>query len=198
MDFKKSEETVIKCELQSGQIKPFIGSCYEFNPQERYVIFRNGGISDGAYVRIASMCIGQVFHFVRCDCYDQLSQALELIAGKENSVLIFALDQDGRAQGPLEHINAIKRMDELGGDTYEVLPDKRDYKNVAEILRNLGLSKLKLYTNNPDKTEALKHLGFDVEQISLETIVTAYNLRYMEQKRRHVHNLQLNGKENIG
>jgi GTP cyclohydrolase II len=200
-EFKKSEEVKVNLKLRNGKIRTFNILCYEFRKGtclDRYVVLKNGGLSNDAHVRFASMCLAHIFNFTRCDCYDQLHLSLEKIMSKDNSLLIYGIDQDGRAHGHFKHIQAIGRMDKYGEHTYDALPDKREYEHVGQILRDLGLSRINLYTNNPDKIKALKKQGLEVKQLSLEVPATKENMLQMKQKRERGHRLKINGKEHVG
>ncbi|HLO17736.1 MAG TPA: hypothetical protein VK206_23100 [Anaerolineales bacterium] len=149
-------------------------SAYDFgdhgNP-DRYIILHRGTLKDGAFVRIESACLGHLFDLARCDCHDQLVMALDELRHRENYVLIYAYDQDGRGNGPLEHLAAIKKMDEEGIPVAKVYPqrDKRQYQNVAFLIKTmLGLSTIKLFTNNPDRISDLGNFGLKVERAAFE------------------------------
>lgn len=198
---RKSEEVLLDVYLRNGTIGSLRYSCYEFHHSDsidKYVVARNGELSDGANVRVASLCLGHMISMIRCDCHAQLELSLEVIASKENSVLIYCLSQDGRGHDTLAHLDAIKRMDEEDVDTYAALPDVRDYKDVTAILKDIGLSGFRLLTNNPDKVEALTELGFRVELVPIETASTKHNKKYLEQKKDRGHVLIIDGIEHVG
>lgn len=197
--FKKSAEVELPYSLRNGDTKNLATSCYEFTGSiEDYLVIRNRELSNGAFVRVASFCFAQPLNMVRCDCHAQLELSLEAIASRPNSVLIYCLSEDGRGQGPLEHINATKRMMDDGVHTSDALPDVRNYEHVAEILRELGLSRFNLYTNNPDKEEALRELGFEIEAIPIEVAVNEQYRWLLEQKLERGHRLRIDGGEHVG
>ena len=151
-------------------------------------------------VRVHSECLtGDVFGSQRCDCGEQLAAALRLIGQAGRGVVIY-LRQEGRGIGLLNKLRAYHLQDQ-GLDTVEAnlelgFPaDLRNYREAALILRDLGIQRLRLLTNNPRKVEALSNCGFEiVERIPLEIPPNEHNRRYLETKRDKLgHLLQLNG-----
>jgi 3,4-dihydroxy 2-butanone 4-phosphate synthase/GTP cyclohydrolase II len=145
--------------------------------------------AEDALVRVHSACVtGDVFHSMRCDCGDQLDRAMRRIAGDGRGVLLY-LAQEGRGIGLLNKLRAYE-LQELGLDTVEAnealgLPvDARDYGVGAQILADLGLSTIRLLTNNPKKVSGLRDHGFQVvAQLPLEVTANAENVRYLRTKR---------------
>ncbi len=141
-------------------------------------------------VRLHSECVtGDVFGSLRCDCGSQLHAALGRIAEAESGVLLYLRDQEGRGIGLANKIRAYALQDE-GFDTVEAnhklgfVADARDWTVAAAILRQLGVRRLDLLTNNPAKIAALEARGFVVEtRESLEIPHTAYNEAYLRTKR---------------
>lgn len=140
-------------------------------------------------VRVHSECLtGDVFHSRRCDCGEQLAGALRKIEAEGEGALVY-LRQEGRGIGLLNKLRAYK-LQEYGRDTVEAneelgLPaDTRDYAIGWQILRDLGLSKLCLITNNPAKIFGLEVYGLEIcERVHLSIRPTEDNRRYLETKK---------------
>ena len=142
-------------------------------------------------VRLHSSCFtGDLLASLRCDCGDQLRIALEMIGNEGGGVLVY-LPQEGRGIGLVEKIKAYCLQDQ-GLDTVEAnlalghQADSRDYGVGIQILKDLGLSKIRLLTNNPKKTDAFIYGGFDlavVDQVPIIGPIHEHNVRYMEAKR---------------
>jgi 3,4-dihydroxy 2-butanone 4-phosphate synthase/GTP cyclohydrolase II len=127
---------------------------------------------------------------LRCDCGDQLHMALDMISKEGCGVLVY-LPQEGRGIGLAAKIRAYA-LQEQGMDTVEAnhalgfKADMRDYGVGLQILKDLGLSQLRLLTNNPKKIEAFNLRGYDVtvvDQVPIITTVNEHNERYLETKR---------------
>jgi 3,4-dihydroxy 2-butanone 4-phosphate synthase/GTP cyclohydrolase II len=140
-------------------------------------------------VRVHSECLtGDVFHSLRCDCGDQLDAALAMIEAEGEGVLLY-LAQEGRGIGLLNKLRAYK-LQETGLDTVQAnerlgLPaDLRDYGIGAQILRDLGLSSIRILTNNPKKIRGLEGHGLSVTaQIPIEQAPNPKNAAYLRTKR---------------
>ena len=142
-------------------------------------------------VRMHSSCFtGDLISSLRCDCGDQLHLALEAIAKEGRGVLVY-LPQEGRGIGLAQKIRAYALQDE-GLDTVEAnhrlgyKADMRDYGVGLQILKDLGLSKIRLLTNNPKKTEAFNLRGFDltvVDQVPIISQANQHNAQYLATKR---------------
>ncbi|MFH2023716.1 MAG: GTP cyclohydrolase II [Candidatus Micrarchaeota archaeon] len=140
-------------------------------------------------VRIHSKCVtGDTFSSLRCDCNEQLEQALEYLGKQKNGVLIY-LDQEGRGIGLCNKIKAYELQDE-GMDTVDAnlslgfAEDLRGYDAAVDILRHLGIKKIRLITNNPQKIEELKEKGIDVvDRIPAIIKPGKHNKRYLETKK---------------
>lgn len=148
--------------------------------------------------RVHSSCMtGDVFGSRRCECGEQLHEAMRKI-DKEGKGVIVYMNQEGRGIGLMNKIRAY-RLQEQGEDTVEAnvhlgfRPDERDYGVGAQILRELGARKLRLMTNNPVKRVGLESYGIEiVENVSIEVTPNPYNLRYMQTKKEKMHhNLNL-------
>lgn len=151
-------------------------------------------------VRLHSECFtGDVFGSLRCDCGAQLEAALTQMAEEEAGVLVY-LRQEGRGIGLLNKLRAYRLQDQ-GLDTVDAnthlgfLPDERDYAFAAKMLRLLGIERVRLITNNPDKLEALSRHGIAVvERVPSAIPPNRHNRFYLETKaRRSGHLLRILG-----
>ena len=139
--------------------------------------------------RVHSSCMtGDIFGSMRCECGDQLHEAMEMIDKEGKGVIVYMM-QEGRGIGLLNKIAAYKLQDQ-GLDTIEAnlhlgfKADERDYGVGAQILRNLGVTKMRLMTNNPVKRVGLEGYGLEVTEIvPLEIPPNPHNRRYMKTKR---------------
>lgn len=157
---------------------------------DEHVALVMGDVADGAPVlcRVHSECMtGDVFGSYRCDCGEQLHQAMEMIRQEGRGVLVY-LRQEGRGIGLLNKIHAYKLQEE-GLDTVEAnvqlgfAPDLRDYSVGAQILKSLGVTNLRLMTNNPDKIADLSEYGITVTQrVPIDIPEKPENLRYLKTK----------------
>jgi 3,4-dihydroxy 2-butanone 4-phosphate synthase / GTP cyclohydrolase II len=140
-------------------------------------------------VRVHSECLtGDVFHSLRCDCGEQLESALSMIEREGEGVLLY-LAQEGRGIGLLNKLRAYKLQEE-GFDTVDAnlklgLPaDLRDYGIGAQILVDLGLSSIRILTNNPKKIRGLEGYGLSVSaQVPIEHLPNPHNEAYMRAKK---------------
>ena len=149
-------------------------------------------------VRVHSSCMtGDIFGSRRCDCGEQLHKAMEEIDREGKGVLLY-LNQEGRGIGLMAKIAAYKLQEE-GYDTVDANvhlgydPDQRDYGVGAQILRQLGVTKMRLLTNNPVKRVGLEAYGLEiVENVPIETTPNPYNERYLHTKQERMgHTLHL-------
>lgn len=141
-------------------------------------------------VRVHSECMtGEIFSSLRCDCKPQLGDSMRLIAEAGSGVVVYLRGHEGRGIGLLHKLRAYALQDD-GLDTLEAnrrlgLPvDARDYAVGAQILSDLGISKLRLLTNNPRKYAGISDFGLEiVERVPLLTQVSPENSRYLETKK---------------
>jgi 3,4-dihydroxy 2-butanone 4-phosphate synthase/GTP cyclohydrolase II len=144
---------------------------------------------DPVLVRVHSSCVtGDIFGSQRCDCGPQLHKAMEMIDKEGKGALVY-MNQEGRGIGLFNKIKAYK-LQEQGRDTVEANldlgfeEDERDYGVGANILRELGLGKIKLLTNNPVKRKGLEGYGLEiVKNVPLEVTPNKYNKFYLETKK---------------
>ena len=158
--------------------------------EKEHVVLTLGDLHDGAPVlaRIHSECLtGDALFSMRCDCGAQLRTSLERIS-REGRGALFYLRQEGRGIGLLNKIKAYHLQD-AGADTVEANEqlgfgaDVRDYSICRVMLARLGISSLRLMTNNPRKVAAIEALGVKVvERIAIRTGQNPHNLRYLETK----------------
>ncbi len=150
-------------------------------------------------VRVHSSCAtGDIFGSMRCDCGEQLHKAMELI-DKEGKGAVIYLNQEGRGIGLMEKMKAYKLQEE-GMDTVDAniclghQADERDYGVGAQILREIGITKMRLLTNNPVKRVGLEAYGLEiVENVSIEVTPNEFNERYLHTKKERMgHTLHFN------
>ena len=149
-------------------------------------------------VRVHSSCAtGDILGSKRCDCGEQLHKAMEMIEKEGKGVIIY-MQQEGRGIGLMNKIAAYKLQDE-GLDTVEAnlhlgfRPDERDYGCGAQMLRHLGVHKMRLMTNNPTKRVGLEAYGLEItENVTIEIAPNKFDYRYLKTKRdRMGHDLHL-------
>jgi len=140
-------------------------------------------------VRVHSQCLtGDVFHSLRCDCRQQLELSLSMIAEEGEGILIYE-QQEGRGIGLIAKLQAYELQDS-GLDTVEAnerlgfKADHRDFTLPGEILKSLGVTRVRLLSNNPDKVEALERAGVHVsERVPCEVIPSPHAEEYLRTKK---------------
>ena len=145
--------------------------------------------SEVPLVRVHSECLtGDVLHSLRCDCGDQLHRAMSMVADAGSGVIVY-MRQEGRGIGLVNKIKAYKLQDQ-GMDTVEANvhlgfdPDPREYGLGAQILEDLGVSRMRLLTNNPVKRAGLEGYGLEItDLVSIEIPPNQVNARYLQTKR---------------
>jgi 3,4-dihydroxy 2-butanone 4-phosphate synthase/GTP cyclohydrolase II len=156
---------------------------------DQIAIVKDDGTNKIPMVRVHSECLtGDVFHSKRCDCQNQLETALRTIEEYGKGALVYIRGHEGRGIGLVNKIKAYA-LQEKGEDTVQAnislgfQPDLRHYGIGAQILRDLGYTKIKLITNNPTKIIALKGYGLEIEErIALKTPLNKYNEKYIHTK----------------
>ena len=155
-----------------------------------------------ALVRIHSQCLtGDVFHSLKCDCGRQLDRAMKLIQDEGLGVIIYQ-QQEGRGIGITNKIRAYELQD-AGQDTVEANlslgfeADLRQYECCVDILKQLGLRRIRLMSNNPEKIAAVKQAGIEiVERVSIEVEPNETSLGYMKTKKEKMgHLLRISDEE---
>lgn len=171
--------------------------------QEHFAIQFGNPDNNCPLVRVHSECItGDVFQSLRCDCGDQLKEAMEILAQK-GGYLIY-LRQEGRGIGLYHKIDAYSLQDR-GFDTYEAnnklnFPeDGREFNCAANILQALGIQSIKLLSNNPDKSRQISAAGIKVtKMISTGVYANKHNISYLKAKvNKHKHIIDLSYSQSI-
>jgi GTP cyclohydrolase II len=162
--------------------------------EEQVLVLIHRGVEAAAdavpVVRIHSGCVtGDIFHSLRCDCYQQLQAALKVITDAPLGAIVYVPYHEGRGIGLFKKIQTYALQDQ-GLDTVEANisvgepVDSRDYKLSARALTDLGITTIKLLSNNPAKELALKSLGIRVaERVPIVVKANKFNKRYLETKR---------------
>ena len=172
------------------RIYGFEGSFGEEQRQESAVALVMGDLQAAPpLVRIHSQCLtGDVFGSLRCDCRQQLEMALSMIAQQGSGVLIYE-QQEGRGIGLMAKLQAYELQD-IGLDTVEAnerlgfKADHREFALPAEILKHLGIKRLRLLSNNPDKVAAVERAGIEVtERVPCEVTASSYAEDYLRTKK---------------
>lgn len=158
---------------------------------EEFVVLYKGEMNADTptLVRIHSQCLtGDVFGSIKCDCGPQLQKAMQMIETEGRGAIVYQ-QQEGRGIGIINKIRAYALQDE-GSDTVEAneqlgfAADSRDYQQCAEILFDLGLCKVRVISNNPDKLKALQAAGLQiVERIPIEVKAEPAAAHYMRTKK---------------
>jgi GTP cyclohydrolase II len=169
-----------------GEFSIYVFSWSE-NEQDNVLALVTNAINGSPLVRIQSACYtGEIFGSLDCDCHWQLETSLAAIQ-KQGGIFVYML-KDGRGAGLLTKIRGMDLSHSLGIDTadaYQELgipPDPRNYGQAAYVLNHLGISSLRLLTNNPRKIDWLVNSGFTVERVRLENKPTDYNRSYLRAK----------------
>lgn len=194
---EKGVEVMMPTEFGDFHLIPFR---QKLNGLEHVVLFKGTWKPDEPIlVRVHSSCsTGDIFGSKRCDCGEQLHKAMEMI-DKEGKGVVVYLNQEGRGIGLMDKMEAYKLQEE-GVDTVDAnillghLVDERDYGVGAQMLREVGVHKMRLMTNNPVKRVGLEAYGLEiVENVPIEVKPNPYNERYLKTKKERMgHNLHFN------
>lgn len=192
--YRLEHETLIKREI-AVQMPTHLGNfdlvAYrQLNTSQEHVALVKGEWQrdEPVLVRVHSSCLtGDVFGSCRCDCGEQLEKAMELIEAEGKGVIVY-MNQEGRGIGLMNKLRAYK-LQEQGLDTVDAnlklgfSMDERDYGIGAQILRDLGVSKMKLMSNNPRKRTGLVGYGLEiVENVPLKVEPNPHNRNYLQTK----------------
>lgn len=193
--YRLEKESIVKRQVEVnlptnwGDFK-LIDYSVETNGQEHLALIKGEwDKNEPVLVRMHSSCVtGDIFGSCRCDCGDQLHRSMEMIEKEGKGVVVY-LNQEGRGIGLLNKLKAY-RLQEEGLDTVEAnvelgfKADERDYGVGAQILRDLGVRKIKLMTNNPKKRAGLIGYGLEiVENVSIQVSPNPHNEKYLQTKK---------------
>ena len=184
MSIEKGEAVKFPTEFGDFRLIPYIDDSAE----KCHLAIVLGNPKENALVRLHSECLtGDSLFSLRCDCGSQLRKSMEMMAKEGNGVIVY-LRQEGRGIGLLNKMKAYALQDK-GLDTVEAnhqlgfRADERDYGIAAEILKDLGLKKIRLLTNNPDKIKGLNGSIEVAERIPLTVESNKHNEKYLRAKR---------------
>jgi 3,4-dihydroxy 2-butanone 4-phosphate synthase/GTP cyclohydrolase II len=199
---KLSVEKVATASLPTNIGEFQIAAYRSLTSNEEFVVLYKGEMRADVptLVRIHSQCLtGDVFGSIKCDCGQQLQKAMELIEAEGRGAIVYQ-QQEGRGIGIINKIRAYELQDR-GADTVEAneklgfAVDARQYQQCAEILFDLGLCKVRVMSNNPDKLKALEEAGLRIiERVPIEVEArepAAHYLRTKKEKRGHLLDFQI-------
>lgn len=195
IEYRLQKETLIKEEVRVQLPTKFgifeLIAFEQVNTGEIHIALKKGEWKkdEPVLVRVHSSCMtGDILGSLRCDCGDQLHHAMQMVEDAGKGVVLY-MNQEGRGIGLLNKLKAYK-LQEQGMDTVEANlelgfdMDERDYGVGAQILRQLGISKMKLMSNNPRKRAGLLGYGLEVvENVQIEIAANPHNEKYLTTKR---------------
>lgn len=195
IEYRLQRESLIKREIgvkmptEFGDFELIAFKNIQTNETHLALVKGSWSEEDAVLVRVHSSCVtGDVFGSCRCDCGPQLHAAMQKVEENGSGVVLYMF-QEGRGIGLINKLKAYK-LQENGRDTVEAnielgfQPDQRDYGVGAQILRNLGIKKIKLLSNNPKKRAGLMGYGLEiVENVALEMVANIHNQKYLETKK---------------
>ncbi len=174
---------------QFGEFKIY-GYTNHLNGQEHVALVKDDGSDKMPLIRVHSECLtGDIFHSLKCDCNQQLHEALKMINEHGKGALVYMKGHEGRGIGIVNKIKAYA-LQEAGQDTVEAnetlgfKPDLREYGVGAQIIRDIGFMEFDLITNNPKKIVGLDGYGLTIHDIvKIKPEINQYNERYMNTKK---------------
>jgi 3,4-dihydroxy 2-butanone 4-phosphate synthase/GTP cyclohydrolase II len=195
IEYRRTYETLVKCAVETKLPTPFGEfrlKAYENEIDDLThlaIIMGEPEGKDDVLVRVHSACLtGDALHSLRCDCGSQLEAAMRAVAREGEGVIVY-MQQEGRGIGLMNKMKAYHLQDE-GLDTVEanqrlgLAPDLRDYGIGAQILKELGLRRIRFMTNNLTKVVGLQGFGLEiVERVPIEIEPNGHNERYLNTKR---------------
>ncbi|MBS4196747.1 bifunctional 3,4-dihydroxy-2-butanone-4-phosphate synthase/GTP cyclohydrolase II [Lederbergia citri] len=190
-----NREASVKLPTSFGEFQ-MIGYSNEIDGKEHVAIVKGSAAkSEAPLVRIHSECLtGDIFHSKRCDCGPQLVQALAMIEEAGRGVILY-MSQEGRGIGLINKLKTYE-LQEQGYDTVEANvklgfpPEMREYGLCAQMLRDLGISRVRLMTNNPEKIESLTRYGIEVvERVPIEIPAVEENEQYLMTKKEKMNHI---------
>src|ERR687896_2045540 len=195
IEYRRTYETQVRCAVETRLPTPF--GEFRLRAYENEIddlthlalLMGEPEGTDDVLVRVHSACLtGDALHSLRCDCGEQLEAAMERVATEGEGVIVY-MQQEGRGIGLLNKMKAYHLQDE-GMDTVEanqrlgLAPDLRDYGIGAQILKELGLKRIRLLTNNLTKVVGLRGFGLEIlERVPIEVEPNGHNERYLKTKR---------------
>ncbi|MBS4219907.1 bifunctional 3,4-dihydroxy-2-butanone-4-phosphate synthase/GTP cyclohydrolase II [Bacillus sp. FJAT-49711] len=188
-------EASVKLPTSFGEFQ-MIGYSNELDGKEHVAIVKGSAAKDEApLVRIHSECLtGDIFHSKRCDCGPQLAQSLVMIEEEGRGIVLY-MSQEGRGIGLLNKLKTYE-LQEQGYDTVEANvklgfpPEMREYGLCAQMLRDLGITEVRLMTNNPEKIEGLETYGIKVvERVPIEIPAVEENRQYLMTKKEKMNHI---------
>ena len=173
-----------------------IGYRHALTGQEHVALLKDDGSDKIPLVRMHSICLtGDTFHSLRCDCNSQLQNSMKMIDKYGKGAVVYFMNHEGRGIGIVYKIKAYALQDK-GEDTVQANlslgfnSDLRDYGDGAQILLDLGFTKFKLITNNPQKIVGLEGYGLEIlERVHVDSECTKYNYRYLCTKANKMHHM---------
>ena len=201
IEYRRTYETLVKCAVETRLPTPFGEfrlKAYENEIDDLThlaILMGEPEGKDDVLVRVHSACLtGDALHSLRCDCGAQLEAAMKAVAEEGEGVIVY-MQQEGRGIGLLNKMKAYHLQDE-GLDTVEanqrlgLAPDLRDYGIGAQILKELGLRRIRFMTNNLTKVVGLQGFGLEiVERVPIEIEPNGHNERYLNTKREKLNHI---------